>query len=145
MALEPPPPHPQLYYTNSSFAERVVLDALLNASEGDDITSSQTDAARIALTGGPGGGGGRGGGGAGGGTSGHGSVGDGSGCLNATVFEQYIKGLVKNATMLTKAQKREIEGDPLVYIIAVLLFYSCGIAVLMINYMKKVRAVWVDS
>ena len=31
-----------------------------------------------------------------------------------------------------------MEGDPLVYIVTVLIFYSCGIVVLMINYMKKV-------
>ena len=28
-------------------------------------------------------------------------------------------------------------GDPGVYIVAVLLFYSCGIVILMINYMSK--------
>ncbi|TRY63388.1 hypothetical protein TCAL_03559 [Tigriopus californicus] len=59
------------------------------------------------------------------------------GCFNATLFEQYIRLVVKNVTTLTKAQRREIEGDPLFYIIAVLIFYSCGIVVLMINYMKK--------
>ena len=31
-----------------------------------------------------------------------------------------------------------MEGDPLVYIVAVLLFYSAGMAALLINYMKKV-------
>ena len=59
-------------------------------------------------------------------------------CLNATLFETYIRGVVKNATGLSRAQQRAIEGDPLVYIVAVLIFYSCGIVVLMINYMKKV-------
>ena len=29
-------------------------------------------------------------------------------------------------------------GDPLVYIIVVLLFYSCGIVVAMMNFVKKV-------
>ncbi len=63
-------------------------------------------------------------------------------CFNATVFEQYIRGLVNNVTVdekSSRARRREVEGDPLVYIVAVLLFYSCGIAVLMINYMKKAR------
>ena len=60
------------------------------------------------------------------------------GCFNATVFEAYIRGVVRNATTLTREQQRRIEGDPLVYIVAVLIFYSCGIVVLMINYMKKV-------
>ncbi len=62
-------------------------------------------------------------------------------CFNATVFEQYIRGLVNNVTdeKSSRARRREVEGDPLVYIVAVLLFYSCGIAVLMINYMKKAR------
>jgi hypothetical protein len=32
-----------------------------------------------------------------------------------------------------------MEGDPLIYIVTVLIFYSCGIVILMINYMKKVR------
>ena len=31
-----------------------------------------------------------------------------------------------------------MEGDPLVYIVAVLLFYSAGMAALLNNYMKKV-------
>ena len=61
------------------------------------------------------------------------------GCLNSTVLEDYVRGLVRNATTLSRAKRREVEGDPLVYIVAVLLFYSCGIAVLMINYMKKAR------
>ena len=59
-------------------------------------------------------------------------------CLNATLFEAYIRGLVRNVTTLSRAQRREIEGDPLLYIVVVLIIYSCGIAVLMINYMKKV-------
>ena len=58
-------------------------------------------------------------------------------CFNATVFDQYIRVVVKNLTTLSKEQRREIEGDPLVYIIAVLIFYSVGIVILMINYMKK--------
>ena len=59
-------------------------------------------------------------------------------CFNSTLFETYIRGVVKNVTTLSRAEQRAIEGDPLVYIIAVLIFYSCGIVVLMINYMKKV-------
>ena len=34
-----------------------------------------------------------------------------------------------------------ILGDPLVFIVVVLLFYSCGIAISMIIYMKKVRKI----
>lgn len=59
-------------------------------------------------------------------------------CFNATLFQTYVRGVVKNATTLSRAQQRAIEGDPLVYIVAVLIFYSCGIVILMINYMKKV-------
>ena len=39
---------------------------------------------------------------------------------------------------MTREQRRQMEGDPLIYIVTVLFFYSCGIVVLMINYMKKV-------
>ncbi len=56
-----------------------------------------------------------------------------------------MRGLLSNATAeansRSRVRSREIEGDPLVYIVAVLLFYSCGIAVLMINYMKKAREI----
>lgn len=62
-----------------------------------------------------------------------------SNCFNSTLFEALVRGILHNATTMSKEQRREIEGDPLVYIIAVLIFYSCGIVVLMINYMKKVR------
>ena len=41
--------------------------------------------------------------------------------------------------MYSRSEERAIEGDPLVYIVAVLLFYSAGMAALLINYMKKVR------
>ncbi len=41
---------------------------------------------------------------------------------------------------MTKEQRREMEGDPLIFIVTVLIFYSCGIAILMINYMKKVTS-----
>ena len=51
--------------------------------------------------------------------------------------------------MYSRSEERAIEGDPLVYIVAVLLFYSAGMAALLINYMKKVirhfviwRRVW---
>jgi hypothetical protein len=60
-------------------------------------------------------------------------------CVNTTALDEYIRLMVRNATLMTRARRREVEGDPLVYIIAVLVFYSCGIVVLMINYMKKVR------
>jgi len=46
--------------------------------------------------------------------------------------------VVRNVTTFSRTQRREIEGDPLVYIVAVLLFYSFGIAILMLNYMKRV-------
>ena len=59
-------------------------------------------------------------------------------CFNATLLDQYIRGVVRNLTTLSAEERREIEGDPLVYIVAVLIFYSCGIVVLMINYMKRV-------
>jgi hypothetical protein len=45
----------------------------------------------------------------------------------------------RNATTLSREQRRQMEGDPLIYIVTVLIFYSCGIVILMINYMKKVR------
>jgi hypothetical protein len=35
--------------------------------------------------------------------------------------------------------RREVEGDPLIYIVTMLVFFSAGIATLMIIYMKKVR------
>jgi hypothetical protein len=34
--------------------------------------------------------------------------------------------------------RREMEGDPLIYIVTMLVFFSAGIATLMIIYMKKV-------
>ena len=40
---------------------------------------------------------------------------------------------------MNQARRREIEGDPIIYIVAVLIFYSSFILILMINYMKKVR------
>jgi hypothetical protein len=36
--------------------------------------------------------------------------------------------------------RREVEGDPLIYIVTMLVFFSAGIATLMIIYMKKVRS-----
>ncbi len=62
-------------------------------------------------------------------------------CVNSTLFERYIRSVVRNATRISREHQREMEGDPLVYIVAVLLFYSFGMAVLMINYMKKVQYV----
>ena len=35
--------------------------------------------------------------------------------------------------------RRAVEGDPLIYILTMLLFFSAGIASLMIIYMKKVN------
>ena len=58
--------------------------------------------------------------------------------FNLTQFGNFLTKLVQNHTLLSEERRKEIEGDPLVYIIAVLFFYSCGIVVLMINYMKKV-------
>lgn len=46
---------------------------------------------------------------------------------------------------MTKEQRREMEGDPLIFIVTVLIFYSCGIAILMINYMKKVKLKIIQS
>ena len=37
--------------------------------------------------------------------------------------------------------RREVEGDPLIYIVTMLVFFSAGIATLMIIYMKKVRKI----
>ena len=45
---------------------------------------------------------------------------------------------IRNLTAHSRAEERAVEGDPLVYIVAVLLFYSAGMAALLINYMKKV-------
>jgi hypothetical protein len=56
---------------------------------------------------------------------------------NSLTF-QIICFLSRNATTLTREQRRQMEGDPLIYIVTVLIFYSCGIVILMINYMKKV-------
>ncbi len=61
-------------------------------------------------------------------------------CLNGTALGEFLRAVVYNASReaaRARENRREVEGDPLVYIVAVLLFYSCGIAVLMINYMKK--------
>ena len=38
-----------------------------------------------------------------------------------------------------------ILGDPLVFIVVVLLFYSCGIAISMIIYMKKVSKISIED
>ena len=54
----------------------------------------------------------------------------------------YIARLIHNQTAVASIRdycRREIEGDPVVYIVVVLVFYSLGIVILMINYMKKVR------
>ena len=53
-------------------------------------------------------------------------TGEGKDCFNSTLFEMYIRGIVRNATTLSREQKRAIEGDPVVYIVAVLLLYSVG-------------------
>ena len=58
---------------------------------------------------------------------------------NDTEIEEYISELIKNQTQMNQARRREIEGDPIIYIVAVLIFYSSFILILMINYMKKVR------
>ena len=58
----------------------------------------------------------------------HGSI-DGNGCFNVTFFQDYLRKAVRNASMMDRERRREIEGDPMVYIVAVLLFYSCGIVV----------------
>ncbi len=53
-------------------------------------------------------------------------------------FRTFIENLViskVNETMQDRPQSNI--GDPGMYIIFVLLFYSCGIVVLMINYMNK--------
>ena len=49
-----------------------------------------------------------------------------------------VRTAIRNLTAHSRAQERAVEGDPLVYIVAVLLFYSAGMAALLINYMKKV-------
>ena len=49
-----------------------------------------------------------------------------------------LRTAIRNLTVYSRAEERAIEGDPLVYIVAVLLFYSAGMAALLINYMKKV-------
>ena len=59
--------------------------------------------------------------------------------MNDTEIEEYISELIKNQTQMNQARRREIEGDPIIYIVAVLIFYSSFILILMINYMKKVR------
>jgi hypothetical protein len=40
--------------------------------------------------------------------------------------------------------RREMEGDPLIYIVTMLVFFSAGIATLMIIYMKKVGLHFLD-
>jgi hypothetical protein len=40
--------------------------------------------------------------------------------------------------------RREMEGDPLIYIVTMLVFFSAGIATLMIIYMKKVSTHFLD-
>ena len=40
--------------------------------------------------------------------------------------------------------RREMEGDPLIYIVTMLVFFSAGIATLMIIYMKKVGPHFLD-
>ena len=66
-------------------------------------------------------------------------------CVNSTLLDQFVKEVVKNVTTLSSQQRRDMEGDPLLYIVAVLLFYSCGIVILMINYMKKVLKFYLIS
>ncbi|XP_040580092.1 uncharacterized protein [Lepeophtheirus salmonis] len=58
-------------------------------------------------------------------------------CINTTLFEKFIQSVVTNTTIISNKKRREIEGDPMIYIITVLTFYSCGIIILMYNYMKK--------
>merc|ERR1711997_10816 len=57
--------------------------------------------------------------------------------INITVLHEYIQKVVQNVSGLTTEERRKMEGDPLVLIVVVLLFYSCGIAISMIIYMKK--------
>ena len=44
-----------------------------------------------------------------------------------------------STTTLPKYDRRKVEGDPMIYIVTMLIVFSAGIASLMIIYMKKVR------
>lgn len=62
-------------------------------------------------------------------------------CFNVAQLAEYIKDVVDEYNNTSgnslKWNRREVEGDPMVYIVTVLIFYSCGIVILMVNYMRK--------
>ena len=45
-----------------------------------------------------------------------------------------------STTTLPEYDRRKVEGDPMIYIVTMLIVFSAGIASLMIIYMKKVIA-----
>ena len=50
-----------------------------------------------------------------------------------------VSGMTDSTTTLPEYDRRKVEGDPMIYIVTMLIVFSAGIASLMIIYMKKVR------